>query len=129
MFGFVQIEMSLADPPGSSVVLAATDWVQGALLGTLATIIAVIAVAAIGFLMLLGRVDARRGATVLMGCFVLFGAPVIAAGLRGMASGTEIEYADLEVPIKRPLVIPPPASLPPQNTNAFDPYAGAAVQR
>jgi type IV secretory pathway VirB2 component (pilin) len=127
MFGFVQIEMSLADPPGSSVVLAATDWVQGTLLGTLATIVAVIAVAAIGFLMLLGRVDLRRGATVLFGCFVLFGAPVIAKGLRGIISGSETVYATSESRMMKPLVIPPP---PPQpKPNAVDPYAGAAIQR
>jgi type IV secretory pathway VirB2 component (pilin) len=127
MFGSVQIEMSLADPPASSVVLAATDWVQGTLLGTLATIIAVVAVAAIGFLMLLGRVDLRRGATVLFGCFVLFGAPMIAKGLRGIIGGSETVYATSEARMMKPLVIPPP---PPQpKPNAVDPYAGAAIQR
>jgi type IV secretory pathway VirB2 component (pilin) len=127
MFGSVQIEMSLADPPGGSVVFAATDWVQGALLGTLATVIAVIAVAAIGFLMLSGRVDLRRGITVVMGCFVLFGAPMIAKGLRGIIGGSETVYATNEGRTMKPLVIPPP---PPQpKPNAVDPYAGAAIQR
>lgn len=125
----VQIEPSLANPPGSSVLLAATDWAQGTLLGTLATIIAVIAVASIGWLMLSGRFELRRGVTVLVGCFVLFGAPVIARGLRGMAGEGGVEYAGDDGRMSRPPVFPAPVAPPKQNPNTFDPYAGAAVQR
>jgi type IV secretory pathway VirB2 component (pilin) len=127
MFGPVQIDTSLIDPPTSSVVLAAAEWTQGTLLGTLATIIAVIAVAAIGLLMLSGRVDARRGITVMIGCFVLFGAPVIAKGLRGIIGGSETVYATSEARMMNPLVIPPPSPQP--KPSAVDPYAGAAIQR
>ena len=49
------------DPAGSSPLLAALNWVQGTLLGNLATTAAVIAVAVIGYLMLVGRFDWRRG--------------------------------------------------------------------
>ncbi|WP_210755898.1 TrbC/VirB2 family protein, partial [Gordonia paraffinivorans] len=41
-----------ADPAGSSPILAALNWVQNTLLGNVATSAAVIAVAAVGFLML-----------------------------------------------------------------------------
>ena len=76
-----------ADPAGSSPLIAALDWVQGTLLGNLATSAAVIAVAVVGFLMLTGRMDWRRGLTVVVGCFIIFGAVSIVAGIRSMAGG------------------------------------------
>lgn len=75
------------DPAGSSPLVAALDWVQGTLLGNLATTAAVIAVAAVGFLMLTGRMEWRRGLTVIVGCFVIFGAASIVAGIRSAAGG------------------------------------------
>ncbi len=77
----------VTDPQGSSVIVGAARWVQGTMLGTAATVVAVIAVAAVGFLMLTGRVNWRHGAIVILGCFVLFGA----AGIRSTATvaGTE----------------------------------------
>jgi len=75
------------DPAGSSPLLAALEWVQGTLLGNLATAAAVIAVAVVGFLMLTGRIEWRRGLTVVVGCFVIFGAAAIVAGIRSVASG------------------------------------------
>jgi type IV secretion system protein VirB2 len=76
-----------ADPAGSSPLLAAAEWVQGTLLGNLATTAAVIAVAVVGFLMLTGRIEWRRGLTVIVGCFIIFGAAAIVAGIRSVASG------------------------------------------
>jgi len=76
-----------ADPAGSSPLVGALNWVQGTLLGNLATTAAVIAVAACGFLMLTGRMDWRRGLTVVIGCFIIFGAVTIVAGIRAAASG------------------------------------------
>jgi type IV secretion system protein VirB2 len=76
-----------SDPAGSSPLLAALEWVQGTLLGNLATTAAVIAVAVVGFLMLTGRIEWRRGLTVIVGCFVIFGAAAIVAGIRSVASG------------------------------------------
>ena len=75
------------DPAGSSPLLAALEWVQGTLLGNLATTAAVIAVAVVGFLMLTGRIEWRRGLTVIVGCFIIFGAAAIVAGIRSVASG------------------------------------------
>ena len=75
------------DPAGSSVILTAVNWVQGTLLGNVATAIAVIAVGATGLMMLMGRIDWRRGATVILGCFIVFGAAAIVAGIRSISSG------------------------------------------
>jgi type IV secretory pathway VirB2 component (pilin) len=74
-----------SDPSGSSPLVGALTWVQGTLLGNLATTAAVIAVAACGFLMLTGRMDWRRGLTVVVGCFIIFGAVSIVAGIRAAA--------------------------------------------
>ena len=75
-----------ADPQGSGVIVSAVQWLQGTLLGTIATVVAVIAVASVGFLMLTGRINWRYGATVIVGCFILFGAASIVAGIQSTAS-------------------------------------------
>ncbi len=110
-------------PAGSSVLVAAISWLQDVLLGTVATSVAVIAIAAIGFGMLTGRINIRHGATVVLGCFILFGASTIVAGLRYAASGA----GGYDPP---PIAVPPP---PPPRSKAtmtpipYDPYAGASV--
>lgn len=76
-----------SDPAGSSPILAALNWVQGTLLGNVATTAAVIAVAAVGFLMLTGRIEWKRGLTVIVGAFIIFGAVSIVAGIRSLAQG------------------------------------------
>ena len=76
-----------ADPQGSGVIIGAVNWLQGTLLGTVATVVAVIAVACVGFMMLTGRINWRHGAVVILGCFVLFGAASIVAGIRATAVG------------------------------------------
>ena len=75
------------DPAGSNVILTAVSWLQGTLLGNVATALAVIAVGATGLLMLTGRIDWRRGATVILGCFIVFGAAAIVAGIRSVSAG------------------------------------------
>ncbi len=75
------------DPAGSGPIVGAVDWLQGTLLGNVATAVAVIAVAAVGFLMLTGRINWRYGATVVLGLFVLFGAASIVGGIRSVAGG------------------------------------------
>lgn len=74
-----------ADPAGSGPIINALNWVQGTLLGNVATTVAVIAVAVVGFMMLSGRINWRFGATVILGCFVLFGATTIVAGIQTAA--------------------------------------------
>lgn len=78
---------SVGDPEGSGVIIGAMNWLQGTLLGTVATVVAVIAVAAVGFMMLTGRINWRHGAVVILGCFILFGAASIVAGIRSAAGG------------------------------------------
>ena len=77
---------SLADPQGSGAIVSAVRWLEGTLLGTVATVVAVIAVASVGFLMLTGRINWRYGATAILGCFILFGAASIVAGIQSTAS-------------------------------------------
>lgn len=74
------------DPQGSGVLINAVGWLQGTLLGTVATVAAVIAVAMVGFMMLTGRMNWRYGAVVIVGCFILFGAASIVAGIRSAAA-------------------------------------------
>lgn len=76
-----------ADPAGSSPLLAALNWVQGTLLGNVATSAAVIAIAVVGFLMLTGRIEWKRGLVVVVGAFIIFGAVTIVAGIRSLAGG------------------------------------------
>jgi len=85
--GAAAAQDSLADPAGSGVIVSAVRWLEGTLLGTIATVVAVIAVASVGFLMLTGRINWRYGATVILGCFILFGAASIVAGIQATAAG------------------------------------------
>jgi type IV secretory pathway VirB2 component (pilin) len=75
------------DPQGSGPIVNALGWMQGTLLGNVATTAAVIAVACVGLLMLTGRMNWRFGATVIIGCFILFGATAIVSGIRVAALG------------------------------------------
>ena len=114
---------SLADPAGSSVILAAIAWLEGTLLGTVATTVAIIAVASVGLMMLTGRVNVRHGLTVVAGSFILFGASSIVAGIQSSVTGGDFSSAGYVPPPAPP---PPPVQLPPANP---DPYAGASVPR
>ena len=110
------------DPAGSSVLVAAVAWIEQTLLGTVATSIGVIAVASVGLMMLSGRIGLRHGATVIAGCFVLFGAASIAAGIQSFAGtgggGEAIVY--------QPEPPPPLPQVADEPVNA-DPYAGASL--
>ncbi len=77
-----------ADPAGSGPIVGALGWLQGTLMGNVATAVAVIAVAMVGFMMLTGRMNWRFGATVILGCFILFGAASIVAGIQSTANMT-----------------------------------------
>lgn len=74
------------DPAGSGPIVGALQWLQRTMLGTVATVAAVIAVAAVGFMMLTGRMNWRYGAVVILGCFILFGAASIVGGIQSTAS-------------------------------------------
>jgi type IV secretory pathway VirB2 component (pilin) len=114
---------SLADPSGSSALVAAVQWLEGTLLGTIATTIAVIAISWVGLMMLAGRVDLRHGLTVIAGSFILFGASSIVAGIQSTIRGGD-SLALAPPPETAPPLAPPPAGPVPANR---DPYAGASV--
>ncbi|MEO1921378.1 MAG: TrbC/VirB2 family protein [Sphingomonadaceae bacterium] len=75
------------DPAGSGPIVGALSWMQDTLLGSVATAVAVMAVAAVGFMMLTGRMNWRFGATVILGTFILFGAASIVGGIQSAAGG------------------------------------------
>ena len=105
---------------------AAAQWIEDLLLGQLGTTIAVLAVAIAGLNMLWGRISAREGIRILLGCFVLFGAPAIAQGLMSAidSGSSAILFPPPQAPASAPRVSATP--LPPANINPFDPYTGAA---
>ncbi len=125
IFGVAGLQPSLSDTEGSSALVVAVQWVQIALLGSVASAVAVMAVAAVGLMMFHGRISLRHGATVIIGCFSLFGSAGIAAVLK--ASVLDQQQGELtgEVPISPP----PSPSQPKPNTTpgTYDPYAGASV--
>jgi type IV secretory pathway VirB2 component (pilin) len=105
------------NPSYASALSSALNWLEGALLGTAATTVAILAVASIGFLMLTGRTDLRRTSRVIIGCFILFSAATIANGIIGSLRPT--------LP-PAPVVVPPPpyvASVP----TSSDPFPGASL--
>ena len=76
-----------ADPAGSGPIVAALGWLQGTLLGNVATAVAVMAVAAVGFMMLTGRMNWRFGATVIIGVCNAMVAGSIVSGIQSAAAG------------------------------------------
>lgn len=106
----------------SGAVANAAGYVERLLQGSLATSIAVLAVAGLGFAMLQGRLSAREGGRILVGCFILFGAPVMAQGLLDLVRyGSGAPAWRDPVPISAPPVMAMP---PPPDP---DPYSAAAV--
>lgn len=77
---------SNSGPAGSGPIVSALGWLQATLLGQVATTVAVIAVAMVGFMMLTGRLNWRFGGTVIVGCFILFGAAAIVGGIQTTAA-------------------------------------------
>ena len=115
--------LPLSGSAESSAVVRAVSWLEATLLGPLAASVAVIAIASVGFMMLSGRVEIRRGATVVVGSFILFGATAIAAALQSLTSPEPRPTAALS----HSTFEPPPYAAPPDAPEAYDPYAGASV--
>ncbi len=109
--------------PTSNALVAASQWLADVATGSIAVGAATIAVAAIGFAMLAGRIDLRRGANVILGCFILFAAPFIANSFVQWANGGDTTPP--QTALAPPL--PPTPAPPPQQPN--DPYAGASLIR
>jgi type IV secretory pathway VirB2 component (pilin) len=122
------LQTSLADASPTEVLAPALHWVEGALSGSLATGIAIIAVASIGFGMLSGRISVRRGGTILLGCFILFGASSLARGIRAFLGEQAATISPPRQP-NAPIFQRSDAPSKQANESPYDPYAGAAVQR
>ena len=88
----------MEDGANQGAIVSAVSWIQGGLAGSLASTIAVIAVAFLGLLLLSGRLEMRRAIHVLFGCFILFGASSIASGLMQfmMETGRGAEAPDVD---------------------------------
>lgn len=106
----------------SSAIAAAGAWVAGVATGSIATGIATIAIAGVGFSMLAGRIDVRRGAAVILGCFIVFAAPALAGAFVQWAAGGEDERLAAAAAPMAPTPAPPPQQ-------PRDPYAGASLIR
>jgi type IV secretory pathway VirB2 component (pilin) len=118
----VGYQASLFDAPPEPALGAGSGWLTGLLGGSLAVSLCVIAMALLGMLMLTGRLHLRRGAQVMMGCFLLLGSSALAGEIAGFGQG--------DLPAREFTIIPPPLvaepSLPPVTE---DPYSGASLRR
>lgn len=112
-------------PAGNSPLLAAVTWFEQVLTGQIATAAAIVAIALVGFRMLSGDLSIRDGVRVVVGCFILFGAPLIARSFVASIRSDELAAAP---PAKIQFPAPPPSSPPPtppgpssRSGNPFDP--------
>ena len=99
----------------------AVQWIETMMLGSIATSIGILAIAFLGLLLLSGRLPSKRGATVVIGCFILFSATTIADGLLATLD---------DRPPSEPIAaaIPEPAYLPATaRPMPRDPNAAASV--
>ncbi|WP_133366472.1 TrbC/VirB2 family protein [Qipengyuania sediminis] len=114
------------DDPFSSgqagAVDAAAGWLQGLVTGSLAVALCAIAVAMLGILMFTGRMPVRNGVRVVLGCFILLGAPPIAAAFLelGARDADGFEATPSPAPSAEPRPLP---------TASYDPYAGASLRQ
>jgi type IV secretory pathway VirB2 component (pilin) len=69
--------------PDGNPLVDALNWMMNILLGPVATALAVMAVAGVGFMMLTGRMNWRYGGTVIIGVFIIFGAPRLVQSISG----------------------------------------------
>lgn len=100
-------------------------WLTDLLSGPIATFLATLAIAFLGFQLLSGRMAVRRGALVIFGCMVLFGSGVVAQSLMDLARGPAIA----PLPAPATAAVPAPEQPEPRATsrpasNPFDPYGG-----
>lgn len=98
----------------------AIGWIEGLMLGSVATVLATVSVACVGLLLLDGRLDWKRGVRTVLGCFLIFGAPTLAAGIMGPTTSTS--SASVYPAAESNVIAPPPR--PPEN---YNPYSRAAL--
>lgn len=116
-------------PYEESSLFNAARWVEGVSQGSVAASIATLAIAALAFRMLRGEYPMRRALSVILGCFIVFGASYI---VRGLAGSVLTDRGDPETPSVAIALGPEareqPATKPPTRINP-DPYAGASLNQ
>lgn len=116
------MSFSLFEQQGDTSIGTAIDWIGATVFGPASIVFCTIAIAFVGLTMLTGNLPVRRGLHVVVGCFVLFGAPLIATNLlsfRGLeAPSPPVEVKELDLSVGRDLPQP-----------SRDPYAGASLRR
>jgi len=118
----IAIEPSLFEPAAQPVIAQSQSWIEATLFGNVAIALCMLAVALVGFLALTGRLPIRRGLFVIVGCFVVLGAPVLALGI---GSAMQDEAPAPAPPIAEGEREPRGDLLPAD----YDPYAGASLRR
>jgi type IV secretion system protein VirB2 len=105
----------------------AAHWLEALLTGPLSTTISIVVIAVLGFRLLAGDLPIRSAARAVLGCFILFGAPIVASGLYSAADGLASDTAIDLVPTNA-TVAPLPTLVMPKvpsasSGNPFDPVA------
>jgi len=109
-----------------NAIVNATSWIDHVLTGTLASTVAIISVAIFGLMLMTGRVRRPRAVELIIGCFIIFGARSIAAGLIS-SIGARDQGAPIAQTVRPNLPISPVARQPSPRTQFNDPYNGAAM--
>lgn len=107
---------------GGVPMVESAGWIESVMLSEIAVGLCVISVGLVGVRMLTGRLPLRQGMQVVIGCFVLLGAPIIAAGLLDLGARSSPEKLQIFHSIDR---ISTRAELTEAN---YNPYAQASVQ-
>jgi type IV secretory pathway VirB2 component (pilin) len=102
----------------SSALVQSMSWIERLMIGPFAVSLAVIAVAVTGLLMLRGHLPLEATFRLVIGCFIIFGAPAIALGIVNAAQ---------KVALPNTWAGPTSIARPSKPPVTYDPYAGAAT--
>lgn len=116
------MQQSLFEAGGVTPMVESARWIEGVVLGEVALGVCVIGVALIGAMMLAGRLPIREGGRIVVGCFVLLGASVIATGMLELAASPFTPQQSVLQPSVRSTLRP---ELP---RASYNPYAQASVR-
>jgi type IV secretory pathway VirB2 component (pilin) len=118
-----QVAVSLFDARSDAVLDPVAGMVTATLAGDFAISLCVIAVAIIGLMLMSGRLAVREGLRVVIGCFVLLGAPLLENGINIILEETVPVSGSFE-----PSTTSQPSQLPLPAAD-YDPYAGASLRQ
>jgi hypothetical protein len=114
---------------------AASLWVKDLIQGQLATAVAMLMIAVLGYQMLSGRLSRKTAFQVVLGCFILFGSSAIAGGLMNGLRDTEPQKIPEDAgnatwtPRPSPSIVRPTPAPFHNSGNPFDPYSGNPGQK